>query len=215
MSLSVLSWRPQWELVGLWCGFCRPLGFPMVLPEGVYRCCWLCGCLRLHPSVSVHVGGPLWALRLFSRGFLWVLVGARGSPREALWVFVGVSGFPSELVVVCRFHVASLGIPVSSWCVFFWFRRGLHGSRRGGVWATSGCVVVSVSHFLCRSMSLGIRGFQPGLWLSVPAPKIRRAIGAVRRGRLPTRGEVWAVLQREVGNSFLAKVSVAACGQRG
>ena len=162
MSLSVLSWRPQWELVGFWCGFSRPLGFPMVLPEGVYRCCWLCGCLRLHPSVSVHVGGPLWALRLFSRGFLWVLVGARGSPREALWVFVGVSGFPSELVVVCRFHVASLGIPVSSWCVFFWFRRGLHGSRRGGVWATSGCVVVSVSHFLCRSMSLGIRGFQPG-----------------------------------------------------
>ena len=215
MSLSASACRPQWELVGLWCGFCRSLGFPMVPPEGVCRCCVLCGCLRLHPSVSGYVGRRLWALRFFSRGSLWVLVGARGSLRIALWLFVGVSGFPSELVVVRRFHVASLGIPLGSWCVFVCFRRGLHGSRRGALWATSGCVEVSVSHCVCGCISVGLRGCRRGLWLAVPAPKLRRTIGAVRRRRLPTRGDLWAVLQREVENSFLGKVSGPAYGQRG
>ena len=59
MSLSASSCRPQWELVGFWFGFCWSLGFPMVPPEGVCRCCWMCGCLRLHPSVSVYVGRRL------------------------------------------------------------------------------------------------------------------------------------------------------------
>ena len=103
-------------------------------------------------------------MRFCSRGFLWVLVGARGSLRIALWLFVGVSGLPVGArrctsvpcgllgdplgFVVCFYRLPSGSPWVSSWSSVGdqWVCRGVSVSLcfwlyfGGPPWVSAGCL---------------------------------------------------------------------------
>ena len=131
----------------------------MVLSVGVCRCLWVCGRLRLNPSLSVHVGGLLWV----SDGLLaWLSVGPCGSPWFSPRSFVGACRCVGGSVGARRCTSGSVGLLGSPWVrdVFVWLGRGLHESLRGALWAPSGCVAVFVSLRRSSSISVGLCGSQ-------------------------------------------------------